>query len=219
MHSPPPEGILVPLLRQAVRGDEAAREELVAHLWVFLLPYVRKQARSRDDARDLAQDLAQDAMLRILRNLYRCQATVDAEVAAWALAIAHNVVLDDYRAHVRLELHRLSPELEALTYRFADGPYRPCEQYRPETILDALVRSTIRGLPADLRKLLELKILHDATWADVGEALGTTAAGAKRRFQRAQGTIQREILRRTEALPSKKRAIARACLRRLGVRE
>jgi RNA polymerase sigma factor (sigma-70 family) len=215
MGEPLPEGALVRLLHRAVVGEDAAREELVARLWVAIVPYVRGLVRHRDDADDLAKDLAQDALIRILPKLWRCRATVDAEVVSWALSTAHRVMLDDYRRHIQSEVRRLSPEVESLVYEHAEERLFQCERYRPETVLDRLVRSTVRNLPGDLQRLLELRVFQGATWEEVGEALGTTAAGAKRRFQRAQVALRRTLLQRADQLPPRKRAVAQAYLRRL----
>lgn len=84
--------------------------------------------------------------------------------------------------------------------------------------MDRLMRTTMKSLPAELQSLLELRVLQGATWTEVGNSLGTTAAGAKRRFQRAQVTLRQELLQRVEKLPARKRAVAQACLRRFGLR-
>lgn len=214
MNEPLPEGALVKLLHRAVVGEEAAREELVARLWVAVVPYIRKLVRHRDDADDLANDLAQEALIRMLPRLWRCRALVDAEVVAWALSTAHRVMLDDYRRHVQVEVRRLSPELESVVYEHPAESRFQCERYRPETVLDRLVRSTIRDLPVELQRLLELRVHQGATWQEVADELGTTAAGAKRRFQRAQATLRRILVRRAEQLPPRKRAVAQAWFRR-----
>ncbi|HEX8271540.1 MAG TPA: sigma-70 family RNA polymerase sigma factor [Longimicrobiaceae bacterium] len=216
MQEPLPEGALVALLYRSVGASETAREELLARLWVAIFPYVHGLIRNRDDAEDLAEDLTQETLLRLLPKLWLCRATVDAEVVSWALTIAHRVVIDEYRRHVRVDVRRLSPELEAVAYHDAGDHPHSCERYRPENVMERLMRTTMTGLPTELQRLLELRVLRGATWTEVGDSLGTTAAGAKRRFQRAQVALRRELLQRAEKLPPRKRAVVQAFLRRFG---
>lgn len=213
-----PNGSLVALLRRAATGDECAHDELLTYLRAAALPYARKQVRSRADAGDLADDVVQEALLRMSGNLWRCRATVDAEVVSWAVRITYRVLVDNHRKRAREMIRRLSPELETLLYASTESTWQPCERSRPESVLDRLVRSTISSLPPDLQRLLELRVFQGAKWEEIGEELGTTASGAKRRFQRAQAALQRELLERAEKLPHAKRIVARRCLSRLGIR-
>jgi len=107
-----PHGALVGLLERSVRGDLAAREALLKALYVPLRRYARRQASGWIEPDELAQDVAQDALIRITGRLDSCHAHSDAQIIAWALAIARNVLIDRAREHSASDFVRISQACE-----------------------------------------------------------------------------------------------------------
>lgn len=66
------------------------------------------------------------------------------------------------------------------------------------------------------QEVIRRRLIYSESWEEAGRAAGTTAGGAKRRWQRAQERLRREVLQRARALPEQMR---REVLRRLGVAE
>jgi RNA polymerase sigma-70 factor (ECF subfamily) len=210
MRTPPepsPDGLLLTALRRAQTGDPEAEEMLLATLHAPILNYVKGYTRRMPDDGDVADDVAQETLIRMATRLRSCRAESDDQVLGWALAIARTR-LADY-------LRRIPPAVERMTDDVAGPTYSPTDTSGAGTALRGLVRRVVRSLPRETRVLLELRVERGESWAEVAQALRTTAAGAKRRFQRAQARLQRELEGSADRLPVSQREEVHAQLKRL----
>jgi DNA-directed RNA polymerase specialized sigma24 family protein len=94
----------------------------------------------------------------------------------------------------------------------------PAEPDASESYPNALagaVQKVVRGLPRETQTLLELRVDGGETWPSIAHALRTTAAGAKRRFQRAQERLRRELQDGVDGLPVRQQEALRERLRRI----
>lgn len=199
---------LLDTLHRAQAGNPEARETLLATLHVAVRDYVAGHTHRMPDGADVADDVAQETLIRILTRLHTCRASSDRQVLAWALAVARTRLID----HVR----RIRPRGERMDdLSDVPAPAKPDASKSDSTDLAGAVRKVVRGLPRETRTLLELRVEHGETWPAIAHALRTTAAGAKRRFQRAQERLRRELQDGVEGLPVRQREALRERLRRI----
>lgn len=121
-------------------------------------------------------DVVQDALVDVARSYRDCRASSEAQVHAWLVAIARRQVAtlfrrEHERQHVPLDF---APDFPVAP------PAPPSSRIAPA--LDSL-RIALAGLEEDHLRLLWTRWVASGTWSEVGEALGTTAGGAKRRWQ------------------------------------
>jgi RNA polymerase sigma factor (sigma-70 family) len=178
--------------------------------------YLMRRLAQCPDGHDVAGDLRQEVLLRAAGALSRCHFENEQRAVAWVLRIARHVLVDYVRAeHTR---HRLvSPEtLELLAERAALAQWQSGHHVRDASdLLDDVAGRAMAGLPRQTVELFRLRVQMGLTWPQVGVALGTTANGAKRRFQRAQVALRARFLAVFDALPHAERD---ALLRSLGLR-
>jgi RNA polymerase sigma factor (sigma-70 family) len=178
--------------------------------------YLALRLARSPDGDDVAGDLRQEVLLRAARALTRCHFESERRVVAWVLRIARHVLVDHLRAE-RAQ-HRVVPRetLELLAERAALAQWQSGHHARPGAdLLDEVTARAMAGLPRDTVELFRLRVQLGHTWPEVGAALGTTASGAKRRFQRAQVALRARFLAVVDALPQAERE---ARLRSLGLR-
>ena len=200
---------------------EAALAELLGRLGEVLVRFGERQLRRLPDPHDAAQDVAQETLLRVARGAAACDADCDARFLAWVFTIARHVVTDELRSSARRvgvprraeDLQRLGDvcTFDAWTQGSGDGLDHEAAT-RAAGSLAAVTRAAYDALPPATADLLWLRAVGGATWPAVAAALGTTAAGAKRRFQRATKRMQRAVLNGIAALPARERAAALAAL-------
>ena len=196
---------LVGWVRRAALGDEQALEDLLAGLYTPLLRFLMSRLRGHPDRDDLAQDLAQETLLRVCGSVARCRADTDAQVMAWVLKIARNVIADHVRSPSWLAEALLADEVDLDSVPKEDGEdWNPAGSDEEDVIMTLLGRVII-GLPEELACLLWLHLVQRASWAEIGTELGTSPEGAKRRFQRAQKSLRTDMLRRIEGLSESER--------------
>ncbi len=210
------------LVRSARDGEHNALERLLGLIQDPVYRYLVARLRLYQEAEDLARDLAQEALIRIANAIGRCTFDSDSRVLAWVLTVARNVLLDHIRSErSRSERMRFTSDLERAGGQVAWAEWqRQTDDVEPgvaSRILLRVVEEARASLPEATVELLRLRVDMGATWKEVGAALGTTEAGAKRRFQRAQATLRVNIGQRLQALPDGEKAAVEDRVRRFGL--
>ena len=166
-------------------GDSLA----FVRLFALLAPRVRAFfLRSFSDGA-VADDLMQTTFLKIHRA--RESYCPERPLRPWIFSIAAGVRRDELRRRYRLPPHVGESELEQAEPKLAsDSP-------SAELILDAdraaAVRAAIQRLPESHRAVLHLHCYEELTFAQIAEALGTTAGAVRVRASRAYERLRQEL--------------------------
>ena len=202
---------LIALLHEARNIDDpvaadAAVGALVERLYPICERFLRRRLRGFRDAPDVAADATQESMLRIAAALDDCRATSDRELVAWALVTARRTVIDMYRSPTSgLAARSLASELHDEADCLGEGADDVEGQATPRNTLLALAMRAYDALTRETAELLWWRLIRDAEWSEVAEEMSTTSAGAKRRFQRAQGALRRSLTHLIADLPPAER--------------
>jgi RNA polymerase sigma factor (sigma-70 family) len=172
--------------------------------------YLVARVRNRREPEELALDLRQEVLLRAAGHVVRCTFASDERLLAWVLTIARNVLVDFVRAEREEAAALADAELAAACARASLRAWqaRGAESL-PSRVVLLFTERVIPTVPEQTAELLRLRVLAGAEWKEVGAALGTTAAGAKRRFQRAQAMLRGRLLERLQELPEHERRALR----------
>lgn len=211
---------LVEALNAARDGDDRALSELLARLRPTVEGYLTDRVRSSPSTAALAEELTQVVLTRVAASIEDCRAETAVQLRAWVRTIARRVAIDWYRRR-RSELDRRRwEEPEAVPDELlrtavvevgrAGGRESPTQVDRA---LGRLLMEAQSVLSEGTQQVLRRRFLYGDTWAEAGRCIGTTAAGAKRRWQRARERLRGEVLERARALPEE---MKREVLRRLG---
>lgn len=211
---------LLEWLEKARKGDERSLARLLEHLRPRIEAYLRDRVRSNPTAGALAEELTQDTLLRAASSIDECRAETSAQLSAWARTIARRTSIDWYRKREQ-ELARRAwtepAEVPAAVLRSTviddPGGTIPEDGGRVDRALGRLLMEAQSELSAGTQEVIRRRLLYGDTWSEAGQTIGTTAGGAKRRWQRAQKRLRREVRKRAGRLPPDLR---RAVLRRLG---
>lgn len=199
-------------------GRATALEVLVRHLYPTCARCLR--VRLPDVPPDTFADLLQEAAMRVAERVDRCAATTDQQVRAWACVVAIRAGLGFLRSPASGSAEQrgaVSPDAapqHALAWPDASAEADP-EVLGALTVLSRVAADAQADLPDEAVALLWYKVVEDASWAEAGARLGTTAPGAKRRYQRAQAALRRLLHLRVLALDEPARSLALARLRTL----
>lgn len=208
-----PQGNLLSLMRRADAGDDTALEEFLVRVYRIARAFVRRRLPwSADDA--FVEDAAAETVGRVARAFAGCRARTEGEAVAWILETTRNTAIDLHRQELR---QVLAGTLEDLDLAGGTPPPTAGMTSPAEAALLDLLAETHAAIPADLQLLLWTRLVAGATWAEAGEQVGTTSAGAKRRYQRAQSRLRRELVRRIHELPGPKRDLVIERLSAFGV--
>jgi RNA polymerase sigma-70 factor (ECF subfamily) len=112
----------------------------------------------------------------------------DGDARPWLFGIAKNLVRRLYRdraieRRARQRLHLPVPDEDATAVL--------------DRVAAAQAQISLDALPGDQRRALELRVLDDLEYAEIGERLQITPEGARTRVFRALGTLRAQIGRST----------------------
>lgn len=146
-----------------------------------------------------ASDAAQEALVRVYTRLPNFRG--DSAFSTWLFRVATNTCLDELRRRGRLRHASLD---EAAPGDTAVCPIDPsaeaeCPVERAERReVQAAVKRAISRLPEDYRVVVVLRDLHDYSYQEIAEFLGTSVGTIKSRLHRARLAL-RSVIRATEA--------------------
>lgn len=212
---------LMALLRKArVRNRRRALNRLLEGVRPHLVRYIRGQVDSRPSPDALAEELAQETLLRVGRSIASCRAQSASSFRTWLRTIARNVITDRHRRREGELERRTWTDVWELEHRLVHAVFPEAGRYSPigPTAADRLIGRILYDAQSVLsegtRRVVYRKIQFEETWSETAMAIGTTAGGAKRRWQRAQGRLRTEMKERISELPAEVQARVR---RRLGM--
>ena len=174
------------LIRQARQDPEAFREFYDRYA-VWIRSWFKRHTGS-----DVASlDLTAETFAQAWHAARRFRDLADGSGAPWLFGIARNL-LRQYHKHNRIE----SAARERLGLQ---ASYAECEDYervddRSEAgALAPLLRRALRALPADQRRALELRVVHQLPYDAVAGRLGCSQNAARLRVSRALRAITTQM--------------------------
>jgi RNA polymerase sigma-70 factor (ECF subfamily) len=174
----------VELVETAVRGREAAFEELVRRYQRPIAAYVYRMVGDYDAALDLTQEV----FIKVYNSLSRYRS--EFKFSTWIYKIAHNSAIDHLRRHavreqilstgiegdrreVTIESRRLTPEQESER-----------KERRTE------IESVVQLLQPSYRELIVLRHSHDLSYDEIAEVTGLPLGTVKNRLFRAREAMR-----------------------------
>jgi len=173
-------------------GDPAAFEVLHARHRGPLFRYLKRQLR--DGA--LAEDLYQDVWMRVINA--RDRYVSSARFTTWLYTIAHNRVMDHFRAARLREAGRLGLAVddddagEGL-HDIADPSTPPPDQLLEREQLVRRVVAAVEALPGPQREAFVLQQEGGLALAEIAQATGVNAETAKSRLRYAFARLRRDL--------------------------
>lgn len=167
-------GVDEKLLIEAAQGDPRRFADLYRMHFDRVYAYVARRVTTRSEAQDLTAEVFQQALANLGRFEWR-----GVPFAAWLYRIAANAVTDH---HHRAERDRtVAPSLEPGREEHASAERRA-----------ALYRA-VRELPADQRRVIEMRFAEDRTIAEIARALGRSEGAVKQLQFRALAKLRTRL--------------------------
>jgi RNA polymerase sigma-70 factor (ECF subfamily) len=167
-------------------GDAAAFEALFRRHRAPLFRYLLRQS-----AAGIAEELSQDCWSNVIRA--RGNYTVTAKFSTWLYRIAHNRLIDHYRAHERSALASYD-DADALESALASAP--DLAERQPDSQLDRKqlgkrLMHAIAGLPEPQRESFLMHVEGGLSVEEIGTATGVGRETAKSRLRYALAALRK----------------------------
>lgn len=179
---------LLPMLHGIRAGDDRLSTPLVRAMETRVRAWVWRRLRGRPEVESWIDDVVQDVMLRLWRGLDQVDALTEGEFVGWIKTVTRREVA----SWMRDSLPAIRAEATMGAWQFSsDTPLGEAstEFRRRLKVLEAAYAS----LSPQAQQLLYVRLVTGASWLEVGEEMGTTESGARRRGQRAQTRLRKAV--------------------------
>lgn len=176
------------LLGHYLAGDSSAISKLIERHSRRVRDYIRMMVKDRD----LAEDLFQETFVKVVRVIDEGRYVDSGKFLSWVLRIAHNQVIDHFRAQKQdKSISESDAGYDVLgTLRFAEHTVE--DQLIAEQIA-ADVRNLIELLPDEQREVVKMRYYANLSFKEIAEQTGVSINTALGRMRYALINLRRLI--------------------------
>ena len=176
------------LLKQYLAGNQQAISELIERHSRRVRDYIHMMVKDRD----VADDIFQETFIKAVRVIDDGRYTDNGKFLSWILRIAHNQVIDHFRAQKQT---RAVSEAEAGydvlgTLRFAE---KTVEDEMVGAQIESDVRALVELLPAEQREVVMMRYFGGSSFKEIAEQTGVSINTALGRMRYAPINLRRMI--------------------------
>lgn len=153
-----------------VDGDNKAFDELLNRTQEKLFTYIMFVVRDHD----LADDIFQETFVKVITKLQHGQYTDSGKFQFWLTRIAHNVIMDWYRAQKNDHVVDVNEENDLSNLRGASvmDTYRETELVNEQILID--VKKLMNALPAPQREVVYMRFYQQLSFKEIAELTGVS---------------------------------------------
>lgn len=176
------------LLNRYLSGNRSAISELIERHSRRVKDYIRMMVKDEE----LAEDLFQETFIKAVRVIDDGRYTDNGKFLSWVLRIAHNQVIDYFRAQKQSKQINESEAGYDLfgSLKLAD---RNVEDRMVAEQIEADVRQLIELLPAEQREVVMMRYYSDLSFKEIAEQTGVSINTALGRMRYALINLRRMI--------------------------
>lgn len=176
------------LLNRYLSGNRSAISELIERHSRRVKDYIRMMVKDEE----LAEDLFQETFIKVVRVIDDGRYTDNGKFLSWVLRIAHNQVIDYFRAQKQSKQINESEAGYDLfgSLKLAD---RNVEDRMVAEQIEADVRQLIELLPAEQREVVMMRYYSDLSFKEIAEQTGVSINTALGRMRYALINLRRMI--------------------------
>ena len=176
------------LLDSYLSGNRSAISQLIERHSRRVRDYIRMLVKDRD----VAEDIFQETFIKAVRVIDEGRYTHNGKFLSWILRIAHNQVIDYFRA--RRQNNALS---EAEAGYDVLGSLRLAEQTVEDRLvarqIESDIRSLIEALPPEQREVVFMRYFTGLSFKEIAEQTGVSINTALGRMRYALINLRRMI--------------------------
>ena len=153
-----------------VGGNNKAFDELLARTQSSLFAYIMFVVRNED----VANDIFQETFVKVITRLQEGQYTGSGKFSFWLTRIAHNVIMDWYRAQRSEHIVDLADDndLSKLKGHEVLDNFRESEIVNEQVMDD--VRRMMETLPATQREVVYMRFYQQLSFKEIAELTGVS---------------------------------------------
>ena len=153
-----------------VGGNNKAFDELLERTQSKLFAYIMFVVRNED----VANDIFQETFVKVITRLQEGRYTDSGKFTFWLTRIAHNAIMDWYRAQKSDRIVDLADEndLSNLSGETVQDSFRENEMVNDQVMQD--VRKLMEALPAAQREVVFMRFYQQLSFKEIAEVTGVS---------------------------------------------
>ena len=153
-----------------VGGNNKAFDELLARTQQALFTYIMFVVRNED----MANDIFQETFVKVITKMQEGRYTDSGKFSFWLTRIAHNAIMDWYRAQKSERIVELGDEndLGKLKGEQVLDSFRESELVNEQVMLD--VKRMMEMLPASQREVVYMRFYQQLSFKEIAELTGVS---------------------------------------------
>jgi len=168
-------------------GDNRAFDELLTRNQEKLFTYIMFVVREHD----IADDIFQETFVKVITKLQQKQYVDSGKFSFWLTRIAHNVIMDWYRAHQNEHIVEPTENNDLTNLKGASvlDTYRESEIINEQVLLD--VKKMVNNLPASQREVVFMRFYQQLSFKEIAELTNVSINTALGRMRYAIINLRR----------------------------
>ena len=138
----------------------------------FVVP-VYRYVYYRVSSRETAEDITELTFLRAYENIHSFKQKKNLPFSAWLYRIAHNAIIDDYRANSRMGTVELNEAIEV------QSAGRTSAELVDASFNAISVRAALQKLPVLQQQVLVLRFINDCSVEETAASCGKSSASVR----------------------------------------
>lgn len=178
------------LLKKAIKGDVDAFEKLISFYEKLIYNIAYRKLMNREDA----QDAAQETIVKIYKNINKCNSTISFK--SWICAITVNTCIDELRKrknNMEYLDEKVSAEDSEMVKQVKSDEVTP-EEAMIKKELGAALSAAICELPEDHKNLIVLRDIQGLSYQELADACGISLGTVKSRLSRARENLKKILI-------------------------
>lgn len=183
------------LLNSYLQGDQSAISKLIERHSRRVRDYIRMMVKDAD----LAEDIFQETFIKAVRVIDEGRYTDNGRFLSWVLRIAHNQVIDYFRAQKQnRQVSESNAGYNILgTLRFAENSI---EDRMVSSQIEADIRALVELLPQEQRDVVRMRYYDGLSFKEIAEQTGVSINTALGRMRYALINMRKMISEKNLAL-------------------
>lgn len=153
-----------------INGNNRAFDLLLSHNQSKLFSYILFVVRNRD----VADDIFQETFVKIITKLQQGCYKPSGKFSAWAMRIAHNIIMDWYRAQKTDKIVEPTKENDLSNLGSADIQIGNIENQfvNMQTLAD--IKKLMQHLPPSQREVVFMRFYQEMSFKEIAKATGVS---------------------------------------------
>ena len=182
------------VLRSYINGNESALNFLIDKYRPRIFGFIISKVKNKE----VAEDIFQDAFIKIINTIKKGKYNEQGKFIVWVMTITHNLIMDYFRKNKKRRFLKSTDDFNV--FDFINNGELTIEQKLVKEQIFIQLRSLIKDLPFEQRRILEMRYYSKMSFKEISETCGVSINTALGRMRYAIINIRKVIEKKGIAL-------------------